>query len=457
SPPPEEGRILERRTSYLTKGHPWPEQSHIPKASRTPRSTVCSRPSTRSTPWCCTPPSAPARPTRTTRSSPRACWSSPARSWTSRTRRSRSPSRCARSTRTSSRSVRSTRRSTPRRTSRIPTPRPRCCSATTPPRSRRPTSRSDPGPPPVDPMNSELRTLAGARVLVGVGGGIAAYKTAHLVRGLVGDGADVRVVPTRSSLEFVGAATWEALSHHPVLTSVFEDVEEVAHVRLGQEAELVVIAPATADRLAGLRMGRADDLLAASAPVTRAQTAGAPAMHTEMRAHRAAAPAPPPRRPARRLVCAPPLPRALREHPSAVESVPVLRGRGLTVPAPADGRLTGPDSGPGRLPEPEAILDAARAAIAAPRDGRGAVRRDLVGRELLITAGGTREDLDPVRFLANHSSGRQGWALAHAALVRGARVRLAAANVELVTPPGARRLDVGSAAELADLVAAHRG
>src|SRR5699024_6373709 len=356
SPPPEEGRILERRTSYLTKGHPWPEQSHIPKASRTPRSTVCSRPSTRSTPWCCTPPSAPARSTRTTRSSPRACWSSSARSWTSRTRRSRSPSRCARSTRTSSRSVRSTRRSTPRRTSRIPTPRPRCCSATTPPRSRRPTSRSDPGPPPVDPMNSELRTLAGARVLVGVGGGIAAYKTAHLVRGLVGDGADVRVVPTRSSLEFVGAATWEALSHHPVLTSVFEDVEEVAHVRLGQEADLVVIAPATADLLARLRMGRADDLLAASALVTRAPIAVAPAMHTEM-----------------------------WEHPSTVENVAVLRERGLTVLEPADGRLTGPDSGPGRLPEPEAILDAARAAIAAPHDERGAVRRDLLGRELLIT------------------------------------------------------------------------
>src|SRR5699024_2001069 len=267
-----------------------------------------------------------------------------------------------------------------------------------------------------------------ARVLVGVGGGIAAYKTAHLVRGLVGDGADVRVVPTRSSLEFVGAATWEALSHHPVLTSVFEDVEEVAHVRLGQEADLVVIAPATADLLARLRMGRADDLLAASALVTRAPIVVAPPMHTEM-----------------------------WEHPSTVENVAVLRERGLTVLEPADGRLTGPDSGPGRLPEPEAILDAARAAIAAPRDGRGAVRRDLVGRELLITAGGTREDLDPVRFLANHCSGRQCWPLAHPAAVREARVRLAAANVELVTPPGARRLDVGSAAELAHLVAAHRG
>lgn len=277
-------------------------------------------------------------------------------------------------------------------------------------------------------MSSQLRTLAGARVLVGVGGGIAAYKTAHLVRGLVGEGAEVRVVPTPASLEFVGSSTWEALSHHPVLTSVFEDVDEVAHVRHGQQADLTVIAPATADLLARMRMGRADDMLTASLLVTRGPVVVAPAMHTEM-----------------------------WEHPSTRENVAVLRERGVTVLEPAVGRLTGPDSGPGRLPEPEAILDAARAAIAAPRDERGGALRDLVGRELLITAGGTREELDPVRFLANHSSGRQGWALAHAALVRGARVRLAAANVALETPPGADRLDVGSAAELAELVAAQLG
>ena len=277
-------------------------------------------------------------------------------------------------------------------------------------------------------MSSVLRTLAGARVLVGVGGGIAAYKTAHLVRGLVGEGAEVRVVPTPASLEFVGSSTWEALSHHPVLTSVFEDVDEVAHVRHGQQADLTVIAPATADLLARMRMGRADDMLTASLLVTRGPVVVAPAMHTEM-----------------------------WEHPSTREHVAVLRERGVTVLEPAVGRLTGPDSGPGRLPEPEAILDAARAAIAAPRDERGGALRDLVGRELLITAGGTREELDPVRFLANHSSGRQGWALAHAALVRGARVRLAAANVALETPPGADRLDVGSAAELAELVAAQLG
>jgi phosphopantothenoylcysteine decarboxylase/phosphopantothenate--cysteine ligase len=169
-------------------------------------------------------------------------------------------------------------------------------------------------------------------------------------------------------------------------------------------------------------------MLTASALVTRAPVVIAPAMHTEM-----------------------------WEHPSTRDNVAVLRERGTTVLEPAVGRLTGPDSGAGRLPEPEAILEAARAALAAPRDERGGVRRDLVGRELLITAGGTREELDPVRFLANRSSGRQGWALAHAALVRGARVRLAAANVELETPPGAERLDVGSAAELAELVAAQLG
>lgn len=276
-------------------------------------------------------------------------------------------------------------------------------------------------------MSPAPRTLDGARVLVGVGGGIAAYKTAHLVRGLVASGAEVHVVPTASSLEFVGRATWEALSHHRVLTSVFQDVDEVAHVRHGQEADLVVIAPATADLLARLRAGRADDMLTASLLVARCPVVVAPAMHTEM-----------------------------WEHPATVENVRVLRERGITVLEPAVGRLTGPDSGPGRLPEPAAILEAARAAIAAPRNERGGALRDLAGHEILITAGGTREELDPVRFLANHSSGKQGWALAHAALVRGARVRLIAANVQLDTPPGVEREDVVSAADLAASVATHR-
>src|SRR5690625_646312 len=241
-------------------------------------------------------------------------------------------------------------------------------------------------------MSTTSRPLDGARVLVGVGGGIAAYKIAHLVRGLVAEGADVRVLPTEASLEFVGPATWEALSHHPVLTSVFEDIDQVAHVRMGQEADLMVIAPATADLLARQRMGRADDLLTASLLVTRAPVLVVPAMHTEM-----------------------------WEHPATVDNVRVLRERGITVLEPAVGRLTGPDSGSGRLPEPDAILDAARAAITAPRAEDGLVRRDLAGRHLPRRAGGTPEALEPVRCLATHSPGRPGWALAHAAVSRGAR------------------------------------
>ncbi|MBK0329924.1 bifunctional phosphopantothenoylcysteine decarboxylase/phosphopantothenate--cysteine ligase CoaBC [Brachybacterium sp. MASK1Z-5] len=269
--------------------------------------------------------------------------------------------------------------------------------------------------------------IRGARVLLGVSGGIAAYKAAHVVRGLVASGADLRVVPTASSLEFVGAATWEALSHHPVTTSVFEDVDEVAHVRLGQEADLVLVVPATADLLARVRGGRADDLLSATLLMAGPRALLAPAMHTEM-----------------------------WENPATRENVAVLRERGVRVLEPAVGRLTGPDSGPGRLPEPEAILDAARAQLTAPRDERGAVVPDLEGARVLISAGGTREEIDPVRFLANHSSGKQGFALAHAALARGAEVTLIAANVDLETPPGARRVDVTSAADLAFAVAAER-
>lgn len=270
--------------------------------------------------------------------------------------------------------------------------------------------------------------IRGARVLLGVSGGIAAYKAAHVVRGLVASGAEVRVVPTASSLEFVGAATWEALSHHPVTTTVFEDVDEVAHVRLGQEADLVLVVPATADLLARVRAGRADDLLSATLLMAGPRALLAPAMHTEM-----------------------------WENPATRENVAVLRERGVRVLEPAVGRLTGPDSGPGRLPEPEAILDAARAQLTAARDEHGAAVQDLAGARVLISAGGTREEIDPVRFLANHSSGKQGFALAHAALARGAEVTLIAANVDLETPPGARRIDVTSAADLADAVVAERG
>ncbi|PWH05800.1 bifunctional phosphopantothenoylcysteine decarboxylase/phosphopantothenate--cysteine ligase CoaBC [Brachybacterium endophyticum] len=276
-------------------------------------------------------------------------------------------------------------------------------------------------------MTPDADVLRGARIVLGVSGGIAAYKAAHVLRGLDASGADVRVIPTRSSLEFVGAATWEALSHHPVTTSVFEDVDEVAHVRIGQQADLVLVVPATADLLARARTGRADDLLTATLLMAGPRAMMVPAMHTEM-----------------------------WQHPATRENVALLRERGVRVLEPEVGRLTGPDSGPGRLPEPEAILAAARAQLSAPRDEHGGVVRDLVGRRVLITAGGTREEIDPVRFLANRSSGKQGWALAHAALARGAEVTLIAANVGLETPPGARRVDVGDAAELAAAVAAER-
>lgn len=266
-----------------------------------------------------------------------------------------------------------------------------------------------------------------ARVVLGVCGGIAAYKAAHVVRGLVASGAEVQVIATPTALEFVGRATWEALSHRPVLTGVLEHVDEVAHVRAGQSADLVVIAPATADLLARARAGRADDMLTATLLTARCPVLMAPAMHTEM-----------------------------WEHPATRENVAVLRERGVSVLEPASGRLTGSDSGPGRLPEPEVILGAARSALAAPREDDGTIRRDLTGRRVVVTAGGTREPLDPVRFLANRSSGKQGLALAQAAALRGAEVTLIAANVELPAPPGVRRVEVATAAELAHAVAAER-
>ncbi len=262
------------------------------------------------------------------------------------------------------------------------------------------------------------RPLEGLRIIVGVCAGIAAYKAAHVVRGLVERGADVRVIPTPCSLEFVGAATWEALSHNPVRTSVFEDVDSVAHVRLGKEADAILVVPATADFMARARMGRADDLLSASLLVTRAPVILAPAMHTEM-----------------------------WEHPATRENVDVLRSRGVHVIDPASGRLTGADTGVGRLPESEAIVQFTESVLAA-----GERERDLEGTHVVITAGGTREALDPVRVLTNHSSGKQGAALARAALVRGARVTLVLAGSSIVPPAGVATVRVESAADLASVV-----
>ncbi|MGJ7539549.1 bifunctional phosphopantothenoylcysteine decarboxylase/phosphopantothenate--cysteine ligase CoaBC [Brevibacterium luteolum] len=237
-------------------------------------------------------------------------------------------------------------------------------------------------------------------IVVGVSGGIAAYKACHVVRALRELGHTVKVVPTASALTFVGAATWEALSGQPVQTSVFERIDEVEHIRIGQHADLVLIAPATADLIARLRAGRADDLLTATVISTTAPVVLAPAMHTEMWLN-----------------------------PATVDNVAVLRKRGIHVIEPASGRLTGADSGPGRLPEPEDIVTAALD-VHRTRTSGTETEAALAGRRVLITAGGTREPLDPVRFLGNRSSGKQGIALARAAAALGADVTLIAANVD---------------------------
>jgi len=253
-------------------------------------------------------------------------------------------------------------------------------------------------------------------VILGVGGGIAAYKACELLRLLTETGHDVRVVPTAAALEFVGAATFEALSGHPVHTGVFHDVEQVPHVRLGQRAHLVVVAPATADLLARAAQGRADDLLTATLLTARCPVLMAPAMHTEM-----------------------------WEHPATVDNVALLRARGTVVVQPASGRLTGTDSGPGRLPDPGELAALATLLLERP----DALPRDLVGRHVVVSAGGTREPLDPVRFLGNRSSGKQGYAVARVAAQRGARVTLVSGHVaELAAPAAVEVVGVGTTEEL---------
>ncbi|ADB75732.1 bifunctional phosphopantothenoylcysteine decarboxylase/phosphopantothenate--cysteine ligase CoaBC [Geodermatophilus obscurus] len=261
-----------------------------------------------------------------------------------------------------------------------------------------------------------------SRIVLGVAGGVAAYKAALLVRAFTEAGHDVRVVPTPAALHFVGAATFEALSGNPVTTDVWSDVDEVAHVRIGQTADLVVVAPATADLLARAAAGRADDLLAASLLTAHCPVVFAPAMHTEMWLH-----------------------------PATQDNVAMLRRRGAIVLPPAVGRLTGPDSGPGRLPEPADIAALASVVLTA---GPAALAPDLAGRRVVVSAGGTREPLDPVRYLGNRSSGKQGWALARVAAARGAEVVLVAANVELPAPFGVRVVGVGTAEELRTAVLA---
>ncbi len=253
-------------------------------------------------------------------------------------------------------------------------------------------------------------------VVLGVSAGIAVYKSCELLRLFTESGHDVRVVPTRDALRFVGEPTWAALSGNPVTTEVWESVHEVPHVRIGQSADLVVVAPATADVLARAAHGMANDLLTNTLLTARCPVVFAPAMHTEM-----------------------------WEHPATRANVATLRERGAIVIEPAVGRLTGADTGPGRLPDPAEIFEVCRRVLA----GR---REDLAGRHVVVSAGGTREAIDPVRFIGNRSSGLQGYALARTAVARGAEVTLVAANVTLPDPAGAKVVRVESARQLRDAV-----
>ncbi|HET7734868.1 MAG TPA: bifunctional phosphopantothenoylcysteine decarboxylase/phosphopantothenate--cysteine ligase CoaBC [Nocardioidaceae bacterium] len=269
---------------------------------------------------------------------------------------------------------------------------------------------------------TETGSSASPRVVLGVSGGIAAYKACELLRRFSESGHDVTVVPTAAALEFVGAPTWAALSGKPVSPEVWDNVHEVPHVRIGQTADLVVVAPATADVLAKAAHGIADDLLTNTLLTARCPVVFAPAMHTEM-----------------------------WEHPATQENVATLRSRGILVIEPAEGRLTGADTGKGRLPEPGEIFEVARDVLAR----RGAANLlDLAGRHVVVSAGGTREYLDPVRFLGNRSSGLQGYALARTAAARGAHVTLVAANVALPDPAGVKVVRVSTTAELRDAVLA---
>ncbi|WP_026923084.1 bifunctional phosphopantothenoylcysteine decarboxylase/phosphopantothenate--cysteine ligase CoaBC [Glycomyces arizonensis] len=267
-------------------------------------------------------------------------------------------------------------------------------------------------------------------VVLGVSGGIAAYKACTLLRLLKEAGHEVTVVPTEAALNFVGEATWEALSGRPVASGVFSDVSDVKHVRLGRQADLVAVVPATADLLARAAAGRADDLLTSTLLTATCPVVFAPAMHTEM-----------------------------WHHAATRANVAVLRERGAHIIEPDSGRLTGADTGPGRLPEPEALFALLKGFLSRPsltttRTGANAEpntsQRDLVGRRVLVTAGGTREAIDPVRFIGNHSSGRQGVALAAAAAARGAEVTLIAAHIDTALPAGIEAHRVETTGQLYD-------
>ncbi|MEY2876759.1 MAG: hypothetical protein RLZ24_186 [Actinomycetota bacterium] len=251
----------------------------------------------------------------------------------------------------------------------------------------------------------------GREIVLGVGGGIAAYKSCDLLRRLQDLDFKVTVVPTPSSLNFVGAATWEALSGRPVTTEVFQSVEEVRHVSLAKKADFLIIAPATADLIARIAAGRADDLLTNVVLAANVPTLIVPAMHPQMWSNAA-----------------------------TVENVATLRARGYSVLDPEIGALTSGDIGQGRFPSTSNIISAFKAVIGEPEDFKG--------RKILVTAGGTREPIDPVRFIGNRSSGKQGYAVARAAMLRGADVTLISANVQIPDIPGVRIIKVETAAQM---------
>jgi phosphopantothenoylcysteine decarboxylase/phosphopantothenate--cysteine ligase len=263
----------------------------------------------------------------------------------------------------------------------------------------------------------------GQRIVVGVTGGIAAYKAVNVVRAFVLLGHDVHVVATEAALRFVGKPTLEAISRNPVNTDLYEGVAEVRHVAIGQSADLIVVAPATANSIAKIALGLADDLLGNTILASTAPLVIAPAMHTEMWNNAATA-----------------------------GNIATLRSRGVSIVGPGTGRLTGSDSGPGRMEEPDTIVQAALDALARrrgePAEAAATAPADLAGLHVLISAGGTREPLDPVRFLGNRSSGRQGVALAEAARSRGATVTLVAAHLEVPAPVGVAVRTVSSTLEL---------
>lgn len=267
------------------------------------------------------------------------------------------------------------------------------------------------------PDATDERPLAGTRVVLGISGGIAAYKAPLVARLFLKAGATVDVVPTRGALQFVGTTTFEGLTGRRVRSEVWEDVPEETHVALARQADVVAIYPATAHTLAKAAHGLADDLLTTTLLATEAPVVVAPAMHGEM-----------------------------WDHPATQANVTILRGRGMVVVGPATGALMGGDVGTGRAVEPEEFVDAVIAAVTAPQI------RDLDGRHVVVTAGGTREPLDPVRYLGNRSTGRMGFAIAAAAAARGARVTLVAAPTHLATPAGVDRVDVVTARDLRDAV-----